>query len=488
MRNLNKQQQPANGEDRSHRASNGSVRLSDLLIMHSVKLVEESGPLEDSDAMLQAYHAEPNREQRLIERARILAQRLGLQQELKRWQDLSVYVWLALSLLVFLMAYGIAMALIGSGRSLNAVLAFLAALGMHFIALLFWLFSVLASFRARHGGLPSISLGNLFMRLLARLPIERNPHSDAMFKATRSLLQRERLLPWVFGFISHAIWAAAFLLIVAALWLAFSFQAYRLTWETTILDAEFFVNFVQLTGWLPSLIGFPIPDPDSILNPGAVNSNHRAWAFWLVGCIFVYGFLVRVLLALLSWIVLRRTRRALALDTSDPYFRKLLTRFDQMEQSKVVDPEQKPELPSKPEPLVMRPNSSSQAIIGFELPEDFPWPVTGLPDSVELHERIAGSGQERKLMLDKLVHLQPRQLLLVCNSSSSPDRGTERFLKAACSFSGACAVLLLSTKPTPQDTAQWVDWLSDSGLDHMQVLTDPSDASNWLGSAHDQTH
>ena len=39
----------------------------------------------------------------------------------------------------------------------------------------------------------------------------------------------------------------------------FAFQSWSLTWETTILDAEFFERFLALTGWLPQMLGFVVP-------------------------------------------------------------------------------------------------------------------------------------------------------------------------------------------------------------------------------------
>src|SRR5690606_33914620 len=186
-----------------------------------------------------------------------------------------------------------------------------------------------------------LSFGNLLLRLLAHLPGDRVPHAPAMARSAQALLLRTRLLPWAFGTVSHAVWAAAFVLILAALWFAFSFQQYRLTWETTILDAQFFVRFVSVTGALPHWLGFPMPDAATLIAPDAPGGDHRAWAWWLIGCAFVYGFLPRVLLALLSWGVWRRRVRRLHPDTADPYYRKLLERFAQMEPSQVVDPEQR---------------------------------------------------------------------------------------------------------------------------------------------------
>ncbi len=465
----------------------GRQHVSDILFAQTIKLIEENGPLEDSEAMRQALSSESGREEQLLERARILARRLKLDREMDRWRELAVYVWLALAIVVFLTAYGIAASLLGGGRSLNAVLAFVGVLGVHIVTLLLWLMALLLSLGKGRADAGRISFGNAFLRLLAWLPVDRGPHSITMARAAGALLRRAKLAPWAFGFISHSLWAAAFILVLITLWFGFSFREYRLSWETTILHADFFIRFVQITGWLPGLIGFPVPSTTSLLYPDSAGTDHRAWALWLVGCTFVYGFLVRVLLAALSWLMWQRGKQSLKIDTSDPYFRKLLARLEQLEQSRIIDREQRADLHTgigstpleKGEP-------DSSAVVGFELPDEFAWPPFALPKSVRLDDRIAGTGQDRRNVLDRLAALHGAKLLVVCNQSSSPDRGTARFLREAASLSQHCAILLLSSPDFSVDYAQrWQGWLVNSDLGHIKTHTSAADAYDWLEGPHE---
>jgi hypothetical protein len=468
-------------------SSHHRSRLSEVLVAQAIRLIEETGPLEDSEAMNRAFRDKSGREDRLIERAWVLGQRLKLTAEIERWRDLAVYVWLALSLLVFFIAYGIAVAVIGGDRSINAVLAFFVALGMHALTLAIWCFAVASTWRSERRMFAQLSLGSLFLRLVAWLPFDRGPYSLTMLRAATSLLQRAKLLPWAFGFISHSIWALAFVLVLVALWFAFSFQEYRLTWETTILSADFFVNFVRRTGWLPHMLGFPLPHTSTLLNPGVSGSDHSAWAWWLIGCTFVYGLIPRVVLAGLSWVVWQRGKRSLKLDTADPYFRKLLARFDDMEVSTVVDAEQ----PSGPavsidSPLPLPGNRTSLAVVGFELPAEYPWPPGELATSADLAARISGTGQERRALLDKLAEVRPHKILLVCNPASSPDRGTERFIREACARSTQCALLLTPSSNGDVGNAQrWQSWLRHIGMTEIPSFTDLDNASAWFKPAHD---
>jgi hypothetical protein len=461
-------------------------RLSDVMVAQTIRLIEETGPLEDSEAMSQAFRSQSGREARLLERARALGQRFRLNAEIERWRDLALYVWIALSILVFFIAYGIAVAVIGGDRSINAALAFFVALGIHAVTLALWCAALAFTWWSPRNAFARLSLGNLFLRLLAWLPLDRGPHSLTMLRATTSLLQRARLLPWAFGFISHTIWALAFVLVLVALWFAFSFQQYRLTWETTILSADFFIRFVQTTGWLPHLLGFPLPDTSTLLNPGAAGSDHRAWAWWLIGCTFVYGLIPRVVLAVLCWIVWRRGKQSLKLDTADPYFRKLLARFEAMEVSTVVDAEQATVPAGKiTRQLPLPGDHTSLAVIGFELPAEFPWPPGMLAASAHLTERISGTSLERRALLDKLAQARPYKILLVCNPASSPDRGTERFMREACAHGAQCALLLAPSSSSEIGNPQrWQSWLQHIGMTDMQSFTDLDNATEWFKPAH----
>jgi hypothetical protein len=457
-------------------------RFTDILFAQTVRLVEEAGPLEDGEAMRDSFRSRAGREQRLLMRAGLLAQRLKLDQEYARWRELAVYIWIALAALVFLIAYGIAFAVIGGDRTINAVLAFFVALGVHGLTLLGWGYAVLVNMRRKARPHGRLSLGNLFLRLLAWLPIERGPHSLTMMRAATNLLHRARLLPWALGLISHVIWALGFVLVLLALWFAFSFREYRLTWETTILSAEFFVRFVHLTGWLPNLIGFPLPDASTLLEPGAAGSDQRAWAWWLIGSTFVYGLLPRVVLAFASWAVWRRGQRALHLDTSDPYYRKLLVRFEDMETSTVVDPDQctRPQ-PGDLDGLAASDSRYALAVAGFELPPEHRWPPA-LAASADLVERISGSGRERRAVLNQLAQARPQKLLIVCNSASSPDRGTERFIREACAHAVHCALLLEATSGTGEAKV-WEDWLASTRLRAVRTFTNIENVDLWIGKA-----
>ena len=453
-------------------------RASAVLLAETVRRIEADGPLEDQDIMREAFHGATGSEERLLARGVLLSRRLQLDAELSRWRRAAWALVLLLALLAFLSAYGAAAAVVGAGRTVNAITAFFALLALPTLTLVIWLVSVVFRGSTLFGYL---SFGNILLWLLARLPGQRRPHALVMAHAAHDLLERERLLPLAFGVVSHATWTVALTLVLAALGFAFSFQAYQLTWETTILDTSFFTRFVTLSGTLPHSLGFPMPDPATLLRPASPGADHRAFAWWLLGTVFTYGLLPRILFGGMSWVVWRRGVRDVRLDTADPYYRKLLARFEEMETSRVVDREQRlpvadnasRELPSK--------GNEGGAMVGFELPPEMEWPPAPLPSGLGMVERISGTSEERRSVLDRLSTLQPGRLLLVCHAASTPDRGTERFFREAVRHSRLPA-LLLASAADGSDMLRWKAWLTQVGLDSMAFFNDARDAADWMGS------
>lgn len=453
-------------------------RLAAIVLAETIRLIELEGPLEDQELMREAFHRATGAEERLLVRASLLAGRLKLDRELMRWRSAAWSILLLLALLAFLSAYGMAVAVIGSGRTVNAVTAFFATLALPTLTLVIWLVAVLSGDGGRLSG--HLSFGNMFLWLLARLPGERHPQGLTMAHAAYDLLQRRRLLRWAFGAVSHAVWGVAFLMVLAALGFAFSFHAYRLSWETTILDAGFFVRFVTLTGTLPSWLGFSLPDMATLSDPSHPGTDHRAWAWWLIGVVFTYGLLPRGVFGMASWAAWRRGMRRVHLDTSEPYYRKLLARFEGMEQSLIVDVERRVPTGDVAAAALHAGQHGHGAVVGFELPPEVAWPPRPLPENLALVERISGTAAERRALLDRLGRLRPGLLLVVCYAASTPDRGTGRFLREAARHAARIALLLAAAEHGGQ---RWKDWLDQAGLEDIDCFTDSTDAANWMENA-----
>jgi len=444
-------------------------------------------------------------------RAWLLGERLGLPGEWLRWRRISRIVGLVLAALVALSALAAARAVVGEARTINAVAAFVTLLGLHFITFALW---VLGSLWPR--ALSGPSLGRWALELAARVaasralrggPSEasdadrqalRSPHAFMLLRALYRLLQQRRLMSWAFGAISHAIWALAFVLVLGVLAFGFAFHAYQLSWESTILSTRFFQAFVHATGVLPSWLGFPVPDAAAVQTAGAgqlqawgAAASQREWAWWLMGCVFAYGLLPRVLAGLLSYACWRAgVARMRMIDTADPYVRQVFDRLDALDSAVVTDPEDRhegsitehaaPGEPALPDTL---------ALVGFELPPEVPWPLTGLPEELHgqrvLEQRIAGSAGEVQQVRAVLERARPWTLVVAAYASASPDRGTARFLRSVGALAPECRLLLVSgggeavLRPDDEGARRWRQWLADEPLDRIKLI---------VSSESSQTH
>ncbi|MEJ8810090.1 DUF2868 domain-containing protein [Variovorax ureilyticus] len=432
----------------------------DATLTEAVRSIEETGPLEDSQAMREAAGAGTDVAHRIAQRARMLADRTGLASELARARAWAPWVLLALVAIIVIAGLSLAGNVLGGGeRRINIVVALASLLGLHLFTLLLWLIGLLAPL-----GSFNASLGWIWMALTARVAGGQRGQAPVLLRGVTRLLGQARLLPWALGFVSHAIWSLSFAVVIAAMLFALAFRNYTLNWETTILDPDFFVRAVRWLGHGPAQLGFPVPDAQAVRSPTAAASSQRDWALWLTGCIVVYGLIPRLAFALLCAAVWRIRRNALSPDLSLPYYRKLIARFDALALPSIVDADPG----SSPHPALRRlpqgDTTDTLMAVGFELPDELPWPPAALDMRGARAMRIDGSAAARRQLLDTLSQLRPRRVLVGCHAASSPDRGTERFLREVLALCGECRLWLFGTA-SDEARRRWHTWLADSGLD-----------------------
>ncbi|MEX1166064.1 MAG: DUF2868 domain-containing protein [Hydrogenophaga sp.] len=464
------------------------VPFRDIALAHAVRLLEEAGALEDAGEMVLAHARQQSEQDRILERARLLGARLGL---LADWSKLRGALWLAAGVSV-LLAYGLAGGLLakalGEGQTINAALAFVAVLGVPSFMLLVWLLWALGA-AALPGGAAPWSLGQFMLSLAARLPGLHGPHSLNLLRGIHAVLRENRLGLWLFGAISHALWALAFALMLLTLLVLFSFQSYRLTWETTILSAAFFERFLEVTGWLPRMLGFVVPESVSVSGaPGVLNSAPPSlpMALWLLACTFLYGFLPRLLALAVCAVAWFRRSGQLRLDTSDPYFRRLAARFSAMAPATVIDAENA--APREPGRLFRTPVPGQpvpRVLIGFELSSETEWPPAALAAIADHTYTVTGTMTERLQLLTALASATPARALIVCSAAASPDRGAERFLRQVCAEVAGCALLPLASKDPRHDKPErWAHWLAATDLKAVTGCQTLDEAQQWLENVH----
>lgn len=462
--------------------------LSNAVICEAVRLIEETGPLDDAAAVREILAQSPPTDMRTLvtRRALALGQRIGLQNELVRARHWALWIGVGLVIVIVMTGLGLAGNVTGGNeRHINIMTALVSLLGIHAITLLLWLAGLVVPLRSFN-----VSLGWLWLALTARVAGGKQGQAPVLLRATTQLLARARLLPWAFGLVSHCIWALSFVVVLVALLFALAFRSYTLSWETTILDPDFFVRGVRVLGWLPGWLGFPVPDAAMVLTApyppsgsvgGMGGAGQRTWALWFTGCIVVYGLLPRLLFALISAGMWHRRRSALQPDFNLPYYRKLMARFDALAPATIVDADSGEIRQHAPDGLLEANATDTLTAVGFELPPETPWPPDALVAANAQILRIDGSAQQRRHLLDTVARMRPRALLIACHAASSPDRGTERLLRELLAHCGECRLWLIGATP-PDATAaasdelaarqRWRRWLGDTGLQRITASDD----------------
>jgi hypothetical protein len=468
-------------------------RLVQLIKMRAVQRAEALQPLDDVEALRSAHADYLTPQDRVLARAEVLAAQLGLDAELALWRRRLLWVALAAAAGVGLLSYGLISAVVGGDRRINAMAALLAVLGPHLLSLLVWLLSLLFSAGSGlGGGLAGWALG--WSTRLPGLRGERQQTARLVLDATLDVLgQSGRLLLWSLGLLTHLIWSLAFVLTLAGLLVAFSFLSYQLTWETTILDGAVFARLAHAVGTVPAWLGFATPDVGQLLTG---QGDHRGWAWWLIGCTLVYGLGLRLAALLVSglavWLLLRGLTLKRGVDSTDPYIRRLLARFEALQQPLLLDLEQPTAaLPGRlPKPPLDPRNRLPLALLGFELPPALAWPPAGLQAAAalaaasDLLASTAGAAAEKRALLARLEAALPQRLLLVCNGQASPDRSTERFLRAACGLAERSALCLLATDTAgaAESLQRWHAWLATLELPLDALFDDVAAAASWAGA------
>jgi hypothetical protein len=446
------------------------TRFREVLLAEALAAREHDGPpADDVEALADAHQAASALDRRLAEYTWAVAGRAGLLAELGTLLRGLPALLLVGAALVAASAYAMLGAVVGEGRTIHVVMAFVSLLGLHALALLLWLAAL------AHGG-----GGGLPRRLLV-LAARRMPEPRRrLLLAAEAVAARAGLTPWAFGCASHLMWLLAFALVAAGLWVAFAFHAFRLGWETTILGTDTFLGFVQVTGWLPERLGL-LPSTGAAWQADlAPPERHRRLAWWLIGCTLAYGLLPRLLLAPLCAAMCRWRARRVAIDTGTPWARRLASRFDRLEASRVVDADTAAVRPAGAAPLAPE-ASGLLAVVGFELPPDTAWPVEPFTAASAWTRRIEGREDERQALMDSVSAAPPARLLLAVDGGTSPDRGTGHLLRALGPEQRAIGLLLLQAPGRRSQPRRWRTWLQDEDLGAVTLLADLAAAQRWAG-------
>lgn len=406
-------------------------------------------------------------------RARGLGAGEGLASALATWSArvrLAAWVLLALALLG---GVGAGLAVAGDGqRPINVVWALGGLLGVHLLSLLIWLTGIFTP------GSVTPGLGGVWNWLSLRMAVG----AAEVPRAFASLHRQGGLLRWWFGVATHAVWSAALLGALIGLAASFLLRSHVFVWETTLLPPAFFVDFVAVAGWLPARIGFAVPDAATVAASGAAaladETARRAWAWWLVGCVAVYGLLPRLLLWLGCAMKLGRGREGVRLDLRLPGYAELVAELaPASERIGVTD--------AAPDRIVVAHVDGEHgfdgppSLAGVELRGDRPWPPP-LPGGVR-DLGVADSREQRSRLLAVLAASPARRLLIACDGRLSPDRGSLALVADLSRHAGRCAVWLLGA--AGERAERWREALAEIGVGSEALVESERQALDWLAGA-----
>jgi hypothetical protein len=408
-----------------------------------------------------------------------LAQQHGYPARVQRWHSHARWLQGGLGLLAALAGFSAGLTLVGGdARNVNVLWALLGLIGVHSVALLFWLVVGQAS-----GG----AAGRLWLALLQRWGLRESDvpgRPDPLARALLNLLSRDGIGRWWLGMITHGLWLLALGASLLALLAVLSLRSVSFSLETTILPAAVFAGIVEGLGAAPAWLGFAVPTPGMIeaaLGPATAVQDvaaGRIWASWLCGCVLIYALLPRALAFLLCHTLLRRRRAQCRPALHLPGF--MLLPGVQTAGLGIVDPAPAPEAPGQVAPL-HHVHSQGSLLAGLELGNDISWPPRGLAlrSQVGVEERV-DTREQRRALLARLKAAPPARLLLCLDGRLSPDRGSLRALVDCSFFAGELRVLLLPATCPPERLATWRHSLGEIGLGSERVFTDAALAGGWL--------
>lgn len=257
---------------------------------------------------------------------------------------------------------------------------------------------------------------------------------DDVTKAAVDLYERQLQhsgMRWYLGRFSHQLWLATLTGMLFAIIFLLIVRQYSFSWESTLLSDQALITLTQILGWLPSMVGFGVPDSTAIVQSRLVTdamplSVARQWSSLLVGSLLMYGILPRAIAWAFCALMFRQKK--MRLDIKLPYYQKILNFW----QRHVVDAD---DFKAAPAPAPIAPQATVSAgkklVALLEYPsEQDNWWQTGIDANINDTSKIENFGivddRDDMARLQHYLESHPVQVLLGIHKNALPDRGTLR--------------------------------------------------------------
>lgn len=304
-------------------------------------------------------------------------------------------------------------------QQLNIFWLLLILLGTHFLSLFIWLIGCLkrTNVSANHHWF-NVLLSKLGRTM--RLPKE-------VIEAFLTLRFGSSAGTWGVARLLHCCWTSYLLggLLSAVLFLM-THQVHFI-WETTLLTQQDFHSLTQSISTLPSWLGFPAPSAaDIAFSQVGIDQQpedtRKTWAIWILACVFIYGVLLRLMLAVLSHILYHQKRTAVwhSYTSNKPLTAKV--------SSQIVDPAPTNQSDSQIVPHRPLESAEQRSTTLDQICYLFEWSKSVPTDA--LNGCNAASLNNAEQQQAYLQHPSDHRAIII-DADISPDRGSLRFLRQA---------------------------------------------------------
>ena len=319
-------------------------------------------------------------------------------------------------------------------------------LGFHTVMLLGWL---VMSLMPRAPASPS-----WFATIVSPSHLIRG--KDDVTQAAVALYERQLEhsgMRWYLGRFSHQLWLATLTGMLCAIIFLLIVRQYSFSWESTLLSDSALMTLTHVLGWLPSMVGFTVPDNEAIVQSRLVTealplSVARQWASLLIGSLLMYGIVPRALAWAFCALMFRRKK--MRIDIKQPYYQKIL----QFWQRQVVDADDFTETvtPVAPKAAVSR-AKKLVALLEYPSDEQHWWRASlGAPDASEVENFGIIDDRDDMARLSDYLDSHPVQVLLGIHTQALPDRGTLRKLDRIATHAKHGLIVQLLDVPPVTDT------------------------------------
>lgn len=234
---------------------------------------------------------------------------------------------------------------------------------------------------------------------------------------------------WYLGRFSHQLWLATLTGMLFAIIFLLIVRQYSFSWESTLLSDSALVTLTHALGWLPSMVGFDVPDDAAIIQSRLITDTMpiamaRQWASLLIGSLLMYGIVPRAIAwAFCAWMFSRSKMR---LDIKLPYYQKIISFW----QRQVVDADNFVQAPAPIAPKATL-SDGKKLVALLEYPTDQKqWWLAGLSPNTGHDVYDFGIIDDRDDMARLTAYLDthPVQVVLGIHARALPDRGVLRKL------------------------------------------------------------